>query len=195
MEKKRNLSSLIMPTFSILFCLTLLSMWLMSNIYARYTTKSSGGDSARVAAYVFELKDSSESTMVDLNNIRKPGDSQTYTFSVTNKRGNVISEVAQSYTIKLEAEGSMPITCEIREQNETGQTAGPPICKAEIAENAEAVNTKNDSSCAIRLSAAEEYTKTYTLTATWPETYNDEKYASASGTSIVTLTVDAQQLD
>lgn len=205
MEKKRDISSLVMRTLAILLCLNLLSIWFVSNMYARYTTTASDTDSARVAAYVFELTDGSGSQVLDLGNIRKPGDRQEYHFTVTSKRGSVISEVAQSYTIKLEVEGSMPITCEIREQNESGN----PICKAGNTEteagntettaaetdNTESTTANIGSSSAIKISAAEDYTRSYTLTAIWPKAYNNEKYASASGTSAVTLTVDAQQLD
>lgn len=216
MEKKRDISSLVMRAFAILLCLNLLAIWFVSNMYARYTTTASDGDSARVAAYVFNLTDGSNSQMLDLEKIRKPGNIQEYHFTVTSKRGSVISEVSQSYTIKLEVEGSMPITCEIREQNESGQASGNPICKAGTTEttatetateagttettaagtdNAGSTTANIGSSSAIKISAAEDYTRSYTLTVTWPEAYNNEKYASASGTSAVTLTVDAQQLD
>lgn len=192
MEKKRNITGIVMWTFAVLLFLTLLSMYLVSNMYARYTTEVSSEDGARVAAYVFRLEDASDSQVVNLKNIKKPGDTQEYKFSVTNKRDNVISEVAQSYTIKLEVEGSMPIVCEIKEQGDTEQKSDSTICKAG---NTNEINTNSGSSDAIKLLAAEEYTKSYTLTAVWPDTYKDEKYASASGTSVVTLTVDAQQLD
>ena len=206
MEKKRDISSLVMRAFAILLCLNLLAIWFVSNMYARYTTTASDGDSARVAAYVFNLTDGSNSQMLDLGKIRKPGDSQEYHFTVTSKRGSVISEVAQSYTIKLEVEGSMPITCEISEQDEFGQASGNTICKARNTEtttetttagtdNAGSTTANIGSSSAIKISAAEDYTRSYTLKAIWPEAYNSEKYASASGTSAVTLTVDAQQLD
>lgn len=184
MKKKRDISSLIIWSFAVLLCVILLSTRLMSNMYARYTTGATDEDSASVAAYVFQLEDGSGSKILDLENIKKPGDTQTYKFSVTNKSGNAISGVAQSYTIKLEVEGSMPIVCEIKEQN--SETA---LCEAENIE----ANKKQSSSPAITIPAAEEYTQSYTLTATWPENCKDEKYANASGTSVVTLTVDAEQ--
>lgn len=186
MEKKREFSRLVMPTFAVLLCLTLLSMYLMSNMYARYTTQSTGEDSARVAAYVFQLKDSSESTILNLDKIRKPGDSQEYTFTVTNKKESVISEVAQSYTIRLEVDGSMPVVCTITKQ---GDTENNTVYEVDYTT---AVAGKVESN-EIQLLPAEEYTQTYTMKAVWPDTYKNEKYASASGTSVVTLTVDAQQ--
>ena len=192
MEKKRDIGSLVMGTFATLLFLTLLSTWVVSNMYARYTTEASDGDGARVAAYVFQLKEDSNSAVLNLTDMKKPGDTQNCIFTVTNKNGKMISEVAQSYTIKLEVEGSMPITCEIREQNDTGQETAEPICEVE---NTEKSNKKENISSEIKLAAGEEYTKTYKITASWPAEYNDEKYASASGTSVVRLTVDAQQLD
>lgn len=67
-------------TLAVLLCLTLSSTWLMSNIYARYTAEASGSDTARVAAYVFELKDATDSQVLNLEQIRKPGDAQEYIF-------------------------------------------------------------------------------------------------------------------
>lgn len=187
MEKKRDISSLVLGIFAALLFLTLLSTWLVSNMYARYTTEASDGDGARVAAYVFQLKEDSSSAVLNLAGIKKPGDTQNCTFTVTNKNGNMISEVAQSYTIKLEVEGSMPITCEIEEND-----SGKQVCQSG---NTEGLNEKASISSEIKLLAGEAYTKTYKITAVWPDKYNDEKYASASGTSVVRLTVDAQQLD
>lgn len=106
---------------------------------------------------------------------------------MTNQKGSVISEVAQSYTIKLEVEGSMPITFEITEQGSKDDW----LCRVEnIGES----HREQDTSSAIELSTAAD-TRIYKLTAFWPEEENDAKYANASGTGAVTLTIDAQQLD
>ena len=187
MEKKIDISRLVTWTFAVLLCLTLFSTWLMSNMYARYSTNSSGADGASVAAYVFQLEDASDSQMLKLENIKKPGDSQEYTFSVTNKSGSRISDVAQSYTVNLEVEGSMPIVCKIKDLG-TEQT----VCEAG---NTAEFNQNQSTSDEVEFPAAKASTTTYKVTAEWPENYNDEKYASASGTSAVTLTVNAQQLD
>lgn len=193
MEEKRNFSVFIMKTLSVLLCLTLFSMWMLTNMYARYTTETSSEDSARVAAYVFELSDSENSKILDLNNIKKPGDSQTYSFTVTNKKGTVISEVAQSYTMKTEIDGSLPLNCSITAQEKDDKdSAGKNfVCSLDCATG----NTGSATSEEIHLSPSQEYVKDYVLTVTWPAEYKDEKYASASGTSVVTLTVDAQQQD
>ena len=212
MEKKDNLNTAIMRIFAVLLCLTLVSLWLLTNMFARYTTQVSSEDSARVAAYVFSLEDGTGSQILDLKNIKKPGDTQTYTFTVQNQRGNTVSEVAQKYSIKLEVNGSMPITCEVKEDaasDGTINSGGSVVCKAsnlptesqadfiqdvdpaESGEHSEITNISES----ISLSPLEQYKKTYILTVTWPGAYNDAKYSSASGTSVVTLTVNAEQVD
>lgn len=227
MEKKKDISSLIAKLFILLLSLSLLSMWLLGNMYARYTTTASGGDGARVAAYVFQLQDGADSTVLSLDKIHKPGDQQTYTFTVTNKRDSLISEVAQEYSIKLEINGSMPLTCQLKKKDTEDESTTEDSDETETADMTEGADTQESGSSnaeqgnqlllevssivtdlstttsgtasqtttAVSLPAAEEYTQTYILTAEWPESYNDEKYASASATSAVTLTVAAQQLD
>lgn len=67
MEKKRNISTLVMRIFSILFCLTLISMWMTANMYARYTTEANGEDSARVAKfYISDTNDLQKTYAVTL---------------------------------------------------------------------------------------------------------------------------------
>lgn len=190
MADRKKYETILWQILLVLLTFTMLSFWMLGNLYARYVTEADGEDGARVAAYVFQLEDGSSSQILNLEQVKKPGDTQEYTFSVTNKKKNMISEVAQSYTIQLEVEGSMPLICEIVEQSEAETEAGTSVCKAEHTKNV----VNSSSSSVIRIPAAEEYTKAYKMTVTWPETYNDETYASASGTSVVTLTVDAQQL-
>lgn len=48
---KKNLP---MSIASILLCLVLLSSYLVSGLYARYTTRASGSDSARIAKFVID---------------------------------------------------------------------------------------------------------------------------------------------
>lgn len=65
MEKEKRISSRIYQAVAVLLCLVMLSLWMLGNVYARYTTESSGGDTARVAAFVFQLADGSESQMIE----------------------------------------------------------------------------------------------------------------------------------
>lgn len=169
-----------------LVCLVLVSFWMTCNMYARYTSEASGSDSARVAAFCFDLSDAENPQMIDVENIKKPGDTAAYTFTVTNKKQSMISEVSTSYTVAVAVTGSVPLKCEITKANNS--TA---ICSATNINDGSSTAT----SPAVQMKAGEESTATYTISVEWPSTYNDEVYASASGVGQVKLTVHAEQID
>ena len=180
MQRYKKTENWIVGTAAVLLCLVLASFWFTCNLYARYTTQSTGGDSARVAAFVFDLTEGSESQMTKLENITKPGDSQTVMFTVTNQNGSRISEVAESYTVNLEAEGNLPITCVVTKDEQDFLSV-------------DTTKTNKATSQEIMLQAAQSYTQTYVLTAEWPEGKNDAAYAGTGTVAAVTLTVQAQQ--
>ena len=189
MRHSERMERWIMYTAAVLFCLVLASFWMMSNIYARYTASGTGGDEARVAAFVFNLEDRADKTF-DLSGIQKPGDAVAYTFQVTNQHQNRISEVAERYTIELEAEGSIQLRCEITKSSEDGSS----VCTATNISDNDQGQSKAVSS-AIEVDAAKAYTQAYTLSVKWPEEYNDAKYAENGANAAVTLTVHAEQID
>lgn len=86
-----RLGSLMMRIAAVLLCLVMVSVHLMSGMYAKYTTNGSGTDDARVAKFDVEINGSADVT-VDC----KTGDNGTYEITVNNK-----SEVAVSYTISV----------------------------------------------------------------------------------------------
>ena len=82
---------------AVLLCLTLFSLHLMSGLYAKYVSKDSGSDSARVAAFnVITTGDVGDGVSVDCYD--KTDD--TYTIEITNE-----SEVAVRYTISVALDG------------------------------------------------------------------------------------------
>lgn len=197
----------VMYTATVLLCLVLASFWLMSNIFARYTTSGTGGDDARVASFVFHLEDSASKTF-DLSSINQPGKTAEYIFTVTNQRGNSISEVAEQYTIELEAEGSIPVQCEVVKSTDADDTeTTETVCQtnnfgsqsddtnANSEENNNEENNLGATSSAIAVPASQAYEQKYTLSVKWSETHNDVKYAGAGGRAAVTLTVHAEQID
>lgn len=106
MEKKRDISRLVMQACTVLLCLTLLSMWLMSNMYARYTTQVSGEDSARVAIFghneSIDVPDAISDKLV-------PGSSAEYALSVANYSGARTSEVTLNYNLEIATAGNLPL--------------------------------------------------------------------------------------
>ena len=190
--------------------LTLLSMRGICSTYASFTTEAASGDVARAAAFVFDVNEKENSKYIDLTGITKPGDSQEFKFTVTNKSGSAVSEVSENYTIKIQIDGSMPIECTVQKADagngagtgtgsETGTGAGSDSALLTV-NNYENENT--DTSAAVagefqsqRFDAGTEQSADYTLTAKWPAEENDEKYASASGQGVIRLTITGLQED
>lgn len=178
----------IMRIACVLLVMVLISMQLVSGLYARFAVEGSGGDSARAAAFVFETQEKESSRYLDLNKIKKPGDSQTYTFIVSNRNGNIVSEAAESYSFTVQLNGSMPLICNI--SKEDSQT----VLEAEISETTQSLPV-TETQTAGTFEASEGRNDTYTLTVSWPEEKNDIKFASRSAAAEVLLTITAEQID
>ena len=78
----------------LLLCLTLFSLHFSGGLYAKYITKGSGGDGARVARFEITEENTEFTTALAIETI--PGEDVTKQISVTNK-----SEVAVGYTITI----------------------------------------------------------------------------------------------
>ena len=93
-KNRRPSGNLMMRLAAVLFCMVMFSTYLMGGLYARYTVKGTGKDSARVAA--FDVRTSGpEGVQV----LYSQGDSGEYKLEVVNA-----SEVAISYTIRVNVE-------------------------------------------------------------------------------------------
>ena len=77
----------------ILFCLVLISTALLGGLFARYTTTSTDGDNARVAAFKVNVAGPENVTVKYGVN----GDTGAYTLTIDND-----SEVAVSYSVKVQ---------------------------------------------------------------------------------------------
>ena len=76
--------------------------------YSRYATTASGEASTRVAAMA-----SDSTAVINGTLLAAPGESQTFTVTVTNKDGSQVCEVAQEYTMYVEnLTGNMNLTYE-----------------------------------------------------------------------------------
>ena len=100
---------------AVLLCLTLISIYMVCGLFARYTIQDSNSDSGEVAAFVFNVKNAtSTDKLINLNDINKPGKKVTYTFKVTNKDiSNTVAEVDIGYNFEVKVNGYIPITCSI----------------------------------------------------------------------------------
>ena len=94
MRRSEEREKYIIYTAVILLCLVMATFWLMSNIYARYVTSSSGEDSARVAQ--FHITESGAATKT-INVTLQLGEKEEYPVEITND-----SEVTIAYEIDVQ---------------------------------------------------------------------------------------------
>ena len=119
----------------ILLCLTLVSMSLMSGMFARYTTKSASNDTGRIAK--FRVTGNGFTDAVTFNVKMNPGDSQKKTLSVVND-----SEVAVRYTVTVEnATDNLPL--QVTGTSLTG-TLAPGAAPADVTFNLKWPADEND---------------------------------------------------
>ena len=156
----------IMYTLAILLCLVLTTFWLMCNMYAKYSAKASGSDSARVAKFnVTEEGTATQQIKADVY----PGFSQTYNVSVTNA-----SEVAISYSMDIQNKyANLPLEFKMLDSNDNEIT-----------------------SKSIDISATDHGEHIYKLEISWPTDSDDNKSAEYAGkTDLLEITLSATQKD
>ncbi len=89
---------------ALLLCLTMVSIHLMSGMYARYSTAVSDSDGARVAKFCVTANHNIQQMCLDLGHLQ-PGSVKAYRFTVSNG-----SEVAVQNRITLSGTQNLPLT-------------------------------------------------------------------------------------
>ncbi len=93
LHKSKPKGNILNRVAAVLFCLTLFLTYLVTGLYARYTTSGRSGDNARVAKFSIEGEEMLSQTIeADLI----PGESKTANLVIHNE-----SEVAVEYTIDV----------------------------------------------------------------------------------------------
>jgi len=82
MRQQNIKTPLVFRIGGLLFCLLLVSVYLMGGLYARYTASASGTDGARVAQFAFDHDLTSETVTTSIS--LAPGETDTKTVSITN---------------------------------------------------------------------------------------------------------------
>jgi len=177
---------------AVLCVFVLITTWLVCGMFARFVSQGAGSDNARVAGFVFDIQDQAGSFAIPVAGIEKPGDISLYTFKLTNKKGEITSEVAQSYKVSLTVNGSMPLTCELISgiASNTEATTEIPVLSV-IADGAKKTGTTEGSA----FIASSKEDAIYTLKVKWPSSENDAKYASGSAFAEVQLSIQSEQID
>ena len=154
----------------VLLCMIMISVNLLSGIYARYSVTATASDSARVAKFDIQCNVKQGATEITklLNIDMTPGATKTYTLEVANA-----SEVAVNYTITAQLlTNNLPLTMELNG----------------AAEGTDGVWTNSGS-----FAPNDATNKTYTLKLVWP---SDQSSASLAGeVDAVRVVVRAEQID
>lgn len=95
MEQKKKKAPLIFRVALCLFCLMLMSCYLIGGIYAQYISSVSASNSARVAVFAVSCSSADANTSKSI----QAGSEDTASYSVTVQN---LSEVSIEYTIMLE---------------------------------------------------------------------------------------------
>ncbi len=184
MTDKKSRTPVVLYVGVILLCVTLLLTYLVMGIYARYSTKASTGDSANVAAWVFELTgEGSTAFSFDLTDMNSPGDTKEIAFYITNTKNTRVCEVDQAYNVIVESTGNLPFTY-------TLTAAAPAVGTAAAVGVASGLGVAAENGM---LPAAESATHTYTLTISWPADLNS--FTLHEEVDLVSVTVESVQVD
>lgn len=158
---------------------TIISTCLASGMIAKYCTTTSGIDNVRVAIW-----DSSLSVSVpnELLENMKPGDTSTYTFTVSNqKEDGKVCETDQVYDIELSTAGNLPLTIELLENDKIIGSTEDASVNSKITVQATDMMFK----------ASEVGEHTYTVKAAWN---GNKSKIYASIPDYIEINVHAQQV-
>ena len=183
-EKRRTW---ILYTFAILLCLVLASFWLMCNIYAKYTSQASGNDSARVALFGHDESVVLSSGTDGMSGL-KPGDSRTYTLTVSNTKNQATSEVTVDYSLEIVTTGNLPLKYTVYKKNDslTGTEIGS---FEETSAKMEEIFRTDD----MHFEAGVKGSAEYTVQLEWPAEKNSASYAGMPDD--ITVNINVEQVD
>lgn len=142
---------------------------------SRYMTTVTGTGTAAVARVVLD-----GTLPIDVSGMQ-PDTTRSVSFSVTNTKNNVTSDVKQNYTVSIATTGNLPLTFALAPSSGTGEGYALTQRGTEYFWSGGSLPHTTPT------------THFYTLTITWPSRENDPKYARE--VDAVTLTVDAVQAD
>ena len=180
MRRSDQINIWIFRIAAVLLCLTVVSIWGTSGLYARYSTTASGSDEARVALWgstqTIQLADSDTLP-------KQPGQTCSYNLTVTNQRdGNKVSEVAQKYSIQVVTAGNLPLTYTLTKN-------GTEIGTFTETDSASHTFAEND----MAFVAGTARSDSYELTVEWPSDKTSPSLASIP--DYIEINVCSEQVD
>lgn len=166
MQRAEYRTNWIMRIASALLCLTLLSVYLLSNMYAKYVSSDSGWDNARVARfYVSDNTNLNNTFVVEID---------PHTPAMMEITVDSHSETALKYTFTFSEQGNIPLKIE-----KTNTTNSP----TKVDNNDRIWEIKRDSN----FNQSETYTFKLSM--------SNDSYIYSGGVASVALAVNVQQID
>ena len=171
--------------FTVLLAAVMLTSHAVSGVMARYTTAGSSGDEARVALFGHDES-------IDLSTWAEsmvPGDTRSFVLTVSNVRGENISEVAQSYDIEVQTAGNLPLKYSLERTTSDNKVAKDFDSFTESSDKK--TNTFSDDGMTFSPGVAR--LDTYKLTVEWPA--NENSYTRADIPDFVQININVKQID
>lgn len=181
MDHSRKKERWILYILVILLSMVLASFWLICNMYARYSTQTSGSDSARVAIFSHNETISLADSITE--KLTEPGDSLNYTFEITNSENSKISEVGLTYQIQIETSGNLPLQYTLKKDN-------VKIGAFSEETNTESYVFKNEN---MKFEAGKQGSDRYTLEIVWPKDKNTAQLSSIP--ELIKMNIIVEQID
>ncbi len=122
-QKKISAGPLLLRIALVLLCMVAFSTSMLAGLYARYSTKADGEDSARVAK--FNVAADWKDVTVVASSVQTNGE---YQFTVTNH-----SEVAITYDLVITFEGGIPSYAQVSLDGKSGTPDGNTITFSDVA--------------------------------------------------------------
>lgn len=182
MRKERSVKmNILMCIAMILLCVTLFSLFVVSNMYARYTESIDNGDSARVAKFSIKPGDEFDE---ELKAKTVPGKSESLILEIEND-----SEVAVEYTITVtKVTDNLPLEITLTPEDSTGEDKNP---------NSISGDGGKKTSINISRQIPIEHTDKFKLKMEWEPNSNDSEadLALMGMVDYITVSIKATQID
>ncbi|MEE1186483.1 MAG: hypothetical protein UHN02_03785 [Acutalibacteraceae bacterium] len=179
--KVTHYSVAVLRTALVLFCITVISAYLIFGVYSKFQSALYGGDYSRVAHFSPSM--TSEKIIVA---DAKPGFDGNISFSVQNFSDDENTEVDLKYKITLSTTGNIPLTFTLLDSEEN--TLEVWVCDGI---SGECIYEYTDPSLVFH--SGEKKTDKYKLKVQWPSGQNDAKFSAM--TDAVYLAVEYEQID
>ena len=168
---------------ALLVCLVLITTYLLSGAYSKFSTSASGGDSARVTHFSPDFT-TSATEVLDVKTT--PGYTTAIDFTVQNYSGENPPETAMKYKIILKTTGNIPLEFTLLDG---GGTALLPRIYNGIS--GDQIYEYTDSSLVFGVGTKK--TAQYKLKIEWPSDRNNAQFSGL--TDAVYLSVEFEQID